>query len=194
MSGKRNGVGSALDNLLEELQEEEHALVMETMVLMQDRLVEQAHAQLDRQQIIIGYIDQVNTLRSSWEAFFGQDISEEEIILTDLPEGDGSAVRPLRTPEIAFYRPILEALEELGGEAAANDVLNSVYEKLQTRLTRHDREGLSSDATLPRWRNAAMWARNTLVQDGRLERLNNKGSWRISDRGRQWLQDQGIRS
>ena len=38
-----------------------------------------------------------------------------------------------------------------------------------------------------RWRNAAQWARNTMVnEDGRMKKTKN-GVWEISGEGRKWL-------
>jgi hypothetical protein len=44
-----------------------------------------------------------------------------------------------------------------------------------------------------RWRNAAQWARNTMVnEDGRMVKNGKNGVWEISDKGRKWLSSQRV--
>lgn len=50
-----------------------------------------------------------------------------------------------------------------------------------------DHAVLPSDGKSIRWRNAAQWARNTMVnEDGRMKKTKN-GIWEISGKGRKWL-------
>ena len=52
-----------------------------------------------------------------------------------------------------------------------------------------DHEVLKSDGKSIRWRNAAQWARNTMVnEDGRMKK-SKSGIWEISDKGRKWLKE-----
>jgi restriction system protein len=39
----------------------------------------------------------------------------------------------------------------------------------------------------PRWRNAAQWARNSMVNEGLLKKDSPRGVWEISDKGKQYL-------
>jgi hypothetical protein len=57
--------------------------------------------------------------------------------------------RGLRTPETAFYAPILQALDELGGTARTADVVKRVGEFMADDLSPDDREPLPSTG-LPR--------------------------------------------
>lgn len=97
--------------------------------------------------------------------------------------------RGLRTPEDAFRRPILEALEELGGRAPVGQVLDLVEKKMQGKLTQYDLEPLPSSPHSTRWRNTAQWCRNTLVREGLMKGDSSYGIWEISDRGREALRD-----
>ena len=38
-----------------------------------------------------------------------------------------------------------------------------------------------------RWRNAAQWARNSMVNDGLMKNDSPRGVWEISDKGRNFL-------
>jgi len=54
-----------------------------------------------------------------------------------------------------------------------------------------DYQPLASDPELPRWRNAAQWARNSMVQEGLLRDDSPRGIWEISEAGKRWLQEGG---
>src|SRR5262249_41976563 len=100
----------------------------------------------------------------------------------------GRLRRGLRTPEAAFYQPILQVLVELGGRAPIRQVLDRVGQVMQEVLQDVDYQPLASDPELPRWRNTAQWARNTMVQEGMLKNDSRRGIWEISEAGRQSLQ------
>ncbi len=91
-----------------------------------------------------------------------------------LPEG-------LSTPRQPYRRPILEALNELGGRAYADDVLKVVEEKMKPLLNESDLEKPASG--MVRWRKAANWVRWTLVQEGLLKPNSRRGVWELSDKG-----------
>lgn len=91
------------------------------------------------------------------------------------------------TLHTAFYRTILESLVELGGNAKTKIVLDRVGEKMQDILKPLDHAVLPSDAKSIRWRNAAQWARNTMVnEDSRMKKTKN-GIWEISPAGSAWV-------
>jgi hypothetical protein len=94
-----------------------------------------------------------------------------------------------RTPEDAYYRPILESLVALGGSARTRDVLNRVYEIMKDQLSEHDHQRLSSSKKEIRWYNAAKWARNTLCNQGLMRTDSPNGIWEISEQGIQWLEN-----
>lgn len=92
-----------------------------------------------------------------------------------------------RTSESAFYIPILEALEELGGSGRIQQVMDLIYERMRDRLTEDDLALLPSGTDV-RWRNNVMWARNDLVRLGLLRADSPRGIWEITDAGRDFLQ------
>jgi hypothetical protein len=47
-----------------------------------------------------------------------------------------------------------------------------------------DHEPLASDPDMPRWRNSAQWARNTMRQEGLLKDDSPHGTWEITEAGR----------
>ena len=98
--------------------------------------------------------------------------------------------RGLRTPETAFYAPVLQALDELGGTARAADVIKRVGEFMADDLSPDDRRPLPSSGS-PRWENTTQFARYSLVRDGLMKPNSPRGTWAISAKGMEHLK--GIR-
>jgi restriction system protein len=99
----------------------------------------------------------------------------------------GRLQRGLRTPEAAYYQSILRALDGLGGRAKMNDILDRVEQLMHEKLATVDYQPLNSDPEVPRWRNAAQWARNAMVKEGLLKDDSPRGVWEISEAGRHAL-------
>lgn len=94
----------------------------------------------------------------------------------------------IKTPVSAFYVPILEALEELGGRGSFQEVMDLVYDRMKDLLTEDDLNPLPSGGDI-RWRNTAQWARYTMVRRGLLRDDSPRGVWEISEAGRAYLQE-----
>ncbi|MGQ9498709.1 MAG: winged helix-turn-helix domain-containing protein [Desulfotomaculales bacterium] len=97
----------------------------------------------------------------------------------------------LRTPESAYYLPILRVLCDMGGSAKMHDVLAKVGEAMKPVLRDVDYQLLASDPDMPRWRNAAQWARYSVVKEGLLKADSPRGIWEITDAGREYLRKYG---
>jgi hypothetical protein len=95
--------------------------------------------------------------------------------------------RGLRTPETAFYAPILQALNELGGTARTIDVVKRVGDLMASVLSGDDRGPLQSTG-LPRWENTTQFARYSMVRSGLLKSDSPRGTWAISEKGMEHLQ------
>ena len=91
-----------------------------------------------------------------------------------------------KTPNSEYKIPILQVLTDFGGRGKVKEILERVYEKMKDVLNSFDLEVLSSGFDV-RWRNAAQWARNSLVRDGLMKSDSPRGVWEISEAGRQWL-------
>jgi hypothetical protein len=100
---------------------------------------------------------------------------------------NGRLARGLRTPESAFILPILRALDELGGAAPMQEVLEKVGAAMRGQLRDVDDQPLKSDPNHPRWNNTAQWARNTMVAEGLLKNNSPRGVWEITAAGRKQL-------
>lgn len=89
-------------------------------------------------------------------------------------------------PERAYRRPILEALERLGGRGEVGAVLEIVEERMKPVLTKNDYEALSTGGI--RWRNRACWVRNHLRRQGLVKSDSPRGIWELTAQGRHELE------
>jgi restriction system protein len=101
----------------------------------------------------------------------------------------GRIRKGLRTPESAFYCPILQALIDLGGSAKRSDVFLILEQSMRSILKPVDYQTLSSEAQQMRWQNSAQWARNLMLKDGLLQSNSPPGLWEISEKGRAFLRN-----
>lgn len=89
--------------------------------------------------------------------------------------------------EDEYVLPLLTALQRHGGVATARQVIGSVGEALDGRLTELDREKLSSGAL--RWANRVQFVRLRLIQEGLMSKDSPRGTWEITDAGRKRVAD-----
>ncbi len=72
-----------------------------------------------------------------------------------------------------------------------NHVLDRVLQSMTDTLKDVDYEPLASEPDMPRWKNAAQWARNSMVKEGLLRNDSPRGVWQISEAGVRLLRGQG---
>jgi restriction system protein len=99
----------------------------------------------------------------------------------------GRIRKGLRTPETAFFCPILQALSDVGGSAKRSEVFLILEQSMKDVLKPIDYHILSSEAEQIRWQNSAQWARNLMVKEGLLRADSPVGIWEITEKGRAWL-------
>jgi hypothetical protein len=80
----------------------------------------------------------------------------------------------------------METVVELGGEAPTSDVRRIMQEKMKPHLSAADYEFVSSGD--PRWWNATCWERKALVTEGLFVADSDRGVWKLSAEGRQFLE------
>jgi hypothetical protein len=94
------------------------------------------------------------------------------------------------TPQNHFRVPILDSIQELGGEARANRVCELLESKMKNVLKPADFQTLR-DGT-QRWFKSVHFQRLWLVNNGLLDKNAPRSIWRITERGKQWLAQQKI--
>lgn len=95
--------------------------------------------------------------------------------------------RGARTPESAFFRPILQVLVQMGGRGPMAKVIHQVEQIMKPLLSDVDFEPLSRSGGEIRWRNSLRWARNKMVREGLLRDDSPRGIWEVTDKGREFL-------
>ncbi len=148
------------------------------------RKVDEARTQAEK---VTAFRDKVATLRKEWDTISGSEAEEDEETKAER-RNLGRLRKGLRTPEAAYYLPILKALIELGGSAKMQAVLDKVHKAMKPILKDVDHEPLASDPDMPRWRNSAQWARNTMRQEGLLKDDSPHGTWEITPAGKDRVQ------
>jgi hypothetical protein len=185
----QNDVSTALGLLRDSLAEEEQRIRSEGAKAMQGGDYDTATSVIEFAKRLQAFEKKVEALVSEWDE------------LEDLRDAASPAVQEIVskrffgkkrkgeiTPHADYYRPILEALVEMGGSGKTKLVLDRVGEKMKGVLKPIDYEAHKSDEKQIRWRNSAQWARNTMVNDdGRMKKGSLNGVWEISEKGRKWL-------
>jgi restriction system protein len=184
----KNEVKTAIELLLEEVGRTYNTLNRELQRAVELEEFDRVQYITRMCQEVKAFKEKVENLKSEWDAIFSG--------VAYTPTKNGSCrkkkrsrlERGLRTPEEKFILPILEALIELGGEAHAKDVLERVHAKMKNILNTYDYEGLSSN-NQKRWENTALWVKYRMVKEGLLDRSVPRGTWRITEKGRKFYQN-----
>lgn len=95
------------------------------------------------------------------------------------------AARGTLLPEAEYEIPILEYLDGHGGRAPSREVTEAVGQVLAGKLTDADQEPLNSGEI--RWKSRAAFVRLRLIEKGDLSGHAPRGTWEISDQGRERL-------
>lgn len=182
-------VGAALGLLQGALSDEEQRIRTEGAQAMQKGDFDTATSVIDFARRLLAFRDKVGALEKEWSALEAMrdqaTPAVQEIVSKRFFGRRGSGEI---TPQQAYCRPLLEVLVEMGGGGRTRDVLDRLGEKMKSTLKPKDYETHKSDAQQIRWRNAAQWARNLMVNtDGRMKKGTANGRWEISDKGRAWL-------
>lgn len=188
------GIATAFELLLEEIEEVADELNRRGADAFERGQHNEVEALLTDARAYAAFQSKVRDLRSEWRAMHPEPGVEPEpepakppISKKDL----GRLNRGLRTPDELYRLPLLEALIELGGSGQVQAVTDLVGKKMAGILNDYDREPLPSDGTTLRWRNTVAWMRNTLVEEGLLRNGSKRGTWEISDAGREAAKNNG---
>jgi restriction system protein len=187
-------VEAAFEILLEEIEAEIEFLNKIGAGAFENREYEKAKNALEDVAYVTEFREKINQLSRNWQSAYGVKQNSKEKEKQSERQNLGRLRRGLRTREDAYYQPILEALEGLGGSASMSDVLDHVFKNMKDVLRDVDYEPLASDPGMPRWRSTAQWARNSMVKEGALLSDSPRGVWEISDLGRKLLNKNKILS
>lgn len=152
--------------------------------LMQTNHFAEARKLAEKGEKLMALKEEINRLNRKWRQYFPQ--------VEMLPgiEGGDEQTPGKRTPQGAYYIPILQALVEKNGRGRTREIVNRVGEMMAGILNEYDQERLAT-GNRPRWRNTAEWARNDLREKGLIKSGSPHGIWEISEAGREYLKRQG---
>jgi restriction system protein len=185
-----SNVSSAFEMLLEEVEAEIDFVNGVGARGFEGRDYEKAREALERTGLLTAFRDKVAALRKEWEGLAAVAEREEDEETRAERQNLGRLRKGLRTPESEYYVPILRVLVQMGGRGKVADVLDRVGTLMKAILRDVDFDPLASEPSNPRWRNAAQWARNSMVHEGLLKGDSPRGLWEISDKGRSILEGQ----
>jgi hypothetical protein len=180
-------VPSAFDMLLEELEAEIDFVSRIGARGFELRDFNKAKEALERSGSLTAFRDKVAALRKEWEDLTVVSERTEDEETKSERRNLGRLRKGQRTPETAFYEPLLKVIAEMGGRGNMQQVLNKLGQVMKPALRDVDYLPLASDPDSLRWRNTAQWARNTLVKEGYLKADSPRGVWEITTQGRERL-------
>lgn len=128
------------------------------------------------------FVDTPNTVL---RRLLGIDRAEEAGVTEKTGEGATRATAGMLLPEREYEEPILRYLDERGGRAPSREVVEAVGEVLGGRLSELDKQELNSGGI--RWQKRAAFVRLRLVERGDLVEKSPRGTWEISEKGRERL-------
>jgi hypothetical protein len=126
------------------------------------------------EDVIVRLLDEV-------EGTEGDDSSP----LPRAPERRSRAAPGSVLPIEAYFVPILATLNEAGGAAPTNDVIDALEERMRDLFTERDHEPQQSGQI--RWRSRARFARLRMKERGLLSDSSHRGVWEITEAGRRFL-------
>lgn len=182
-------VVAAFEILLEQIETEIDLLNRLGASAFSKREYDTASRLAERGKSVTTFRQKIAALRREWEtiAISKTAVDEDDEEIQAERRNLGRLQRGLRTPEEAYYEPVLKVLVDFGGAGKLSDVLPQVEQLMRSTLSPVDYEPLASDKDVPRWRNAAQWARLTLVREGFMKPDSPRGLWEITEEGRRRL-------
>lgn len=176
-------VQAAFEILLEEMETEIEIINQSGAKAFAARNYEAARAVLERADQITALREKLSGLRTEWE----------KLVPVAGANGAGSKKngshdlsrlhRGIRTREAAYFKPILQVLNQMGGFGDMADVLERLPKLMKGTLTDLDFEPLAANSEVPRWWNTAQWAQSAMVQAGLLKSDSPRGIWEMTEAG-----------
>jgi restriction system protein len=180
-------VSAALQLLAESLHGEVQRINAEGAKAMQNGDYDTAQSVIDFARRLTDFCARVSALNAEW------------LTLEDLRDKATPAVQEIVskrffgrqksgdiTPQEDYCAYILKVLVEMGGRGKTKEVIASVGERMKAVLKPKDYERTASRVKELRWENTTRWARQRMVEDGRLKSNSPNGVWEISSVGREW--------
>ncbi|MGQ4809941.1 hypothetical protein NKDENANG_03380 [Candidatus Entotheonellaceae bacterium PAL068K] len=181
-------VAAVLGMLLEEIEAEIELVKRVVEHALKSGDYEKVKTVLKRVEQITAFRNSIDRLHQEWQTLSAREEDAEGAEIHTERRNLSRVQHGLSTPQKAYYRPILEVLEALGGSARVSEVLDHVFRQMKDILRDVDYEPVASNPKTPRWRKNAQWVRYSMVEEGLLRSNSPRGIWEISDAGIRFLQ------
>jgi len=136
----------------------------------------------DEGKTIEAFVEEVARIKRRWENL--QNVSQESNLSIEKPVHQGSNNRSNdpTNPE-ALIQPILRILEDMGGTAQRDDVIERLEQALLEELRLSNEE--STGSGLPKgWEEILISSQKIMVKRGLLNARPQRGIWQITPQGR----------
>ena len=176
-------VEAGFELLLEEMETEIEFINQSGAKAFAARNYEAARAVLERADQVTSLREKLAALRAEWEKMI-PEISANGTSAKKNGSHDLSRLqRGIRTRETAYFKPILQVLNQMGGVGDMAEVLERLPKLMKGTLRDIDFEPLTAHSEVPRWWNTAQWAQSAMVQAGLLKADSPRGVWEMTEAG-----------
>lgn len=180
-------INIAFEILLEQIEDAVNELNEEGARAFRGRAYDKARELIEDAEQISEFRDKANQMKGEWhEVLENKDSSYQDetgsLEISEMPRG-------LRTPEAAFYTPILQSAAANEKGMPVENIIAEVGKKMNKVLNEYDQEPLPSAPGLTRWQNTAYWCGNNLMNKGFLKSNASNTIWEITDAGHDMLKD-----
>jgi restriction system protein len=180
-------VEAGFELLLEEMETEIEFINQSGAKAFAARNYDAARAVLERADRVTSLREKLAALRAEWEKMI-PEISGNGTSAKKNGSHDLSRLqRGIRTRETAYFKPILQVLNQMGGLGDMAEVLERLPKLMKGTLRDIDFEPLTAHSDVPRWWNTAQWAQSAMVQAGLLKSESPRGVWEMTEAGHKLL-------
>ncbi|HET7214230.1 MAG TPA: winged helix-turn-helix domain-containing protein [Terriglobia bacterium] len=176
-------VQAAFEILLEEMETEIEFINQSGAKAFAARNYDAARAVLERADQATALREKLSALRLEWEKFAPASKANGASAKKNGSHDPSRLQRGIRTRETAYFQPILQVLNQMGGVGDMAEVLERLPKLMKGTLRDIDFEPLTPNSEVPRWWNTAQWAQSSMVQAGLLKADSPRGVWEMTEAG-----------
>ncbi|HET7101180.1 MAG TPA: winged helix-turn-helix domain-containing protein [Terriglobia bacterium] len=176
-------VQAGFEILLEEMETEIEFINQPGAKAFAARNYDAARAVLERADQATALREKLAALRLEWEKFGPAAATNGASAKKNGSHDLSRLQRGIRTRETAYFQPILQVLNQMGGAGDMTEVLERLPKLMKGTLRELDFEPLTANSEVPRWWNTAQWAQSAMVQAGLLRADSPRGIWEMTEAG-----------
>ena len=184
-------VQAGFEILLEEMETEIEFINQSGAKAFAARNYEAARAVIERADQVTALREKLASLRAEWEKLAPVIAANGTGVRKNGSHDLSRLQRGIRTREVAYFKPILQVLNQMGGVGDMSEVLERLPKVMKGTLSEIDFEPLAANSEVPRWWNTAQWAQSSMVQAGLLKADSPRGVWDMTEAGHKLIAEFG---